>query len=67
MYNVAISAVQQSGSVIHVHTSILFRILFPYRWSQNMIKQSHSWASIQRKPEFEKIHAPWGPLQHYLQ
>lgn len=26
-----ITAVQQSDSVMHVHTSILFQILFPYR------------------------------------
>jgi len=30
---VIISAVQQSDSVIHAHTSILFQILFPYRLS----------------------------------
>ena len=32
MYNVVlISGVQQSDSVIHIHVSILFQILFPYR------------------------------------
>ena len=37
IYNVVmISAVQQSDSVIHGRTSILFQILFPHRWSQNM-------------------------------
>ena len=37
IYKVVIfSAVQQSDSVIHVYTSILFQILFPHRWSQNI-------------------------------
>ena len=41
IYNVVIiSAVQQSGSVIHVHTSILFQILFPCRPSQNIRQNS---------------------------
>ena len=31
-----ISAVQQTDSAIHVHTSILFQSLFQHRWSQNM-------------------------------
>ena len=31
-----ISIVQQSDSVIHLHTFILFQILFPYRLSQNI-------------------------------
>ena len=36
IYNVVpISAVQQRDSVIHVHTSIPFHILFPHRLSQN--------------------------------
>ena len=35
-YNVVIiSAVQQSYSVMYIHTSILFQILFSYRLSQN--------------------------------
>ena len=35
IYNVVtISAVQQSDSVMHVHTSILFQILFPHTLSQ---------------------------------
>ena len=34
IYNVVIiSAVQQSDSVIHVHTSIVFHILFPHTLS----------------------------------
>ena len=33
---VIISAVQHSDSVIHIHTSILFQILFPDRLSQNI-------------------------------
>ena len=33
---VIISTVQQNDSVIHVHTSILFQILFPHRLSQNI-------------------------------
>ena len=28
-----------------------------------MTQQSHSWAYIQRKPEFKKIHAPQCSLQ----
>ena len=32
---VIIYAIQQSDSVIHVHTSMLFQILFPHRLSQN--------------------------------
>ena len=28
---VLVSGVQQSDSVIHIHVSILFQILFPYR------------------------------------
>ena len=32
-----------------------------------MIHQSHSWAYIWRKSQFEKIHAPQCSLQHYLQ
>ena len=36
IYRVTVSAVQQSDSVIHVHTSILFQILFPDRVSQNI-------------------------------
>ena len=36
IYNVVIiAAVQQSDSVIHVHTSILSQILFLYRLSEN--------------------------------
>ena len=31
-----------------------------------MIHQSHSWAYIWRKSQFEKIHAPQCSLQHYL-
>ena len=35
IYNAAIiSMVQQSDPVIHIHTSILFQILYPYRLSQ---------------------------------
>ena len=32
IYNVVlVSGVQQSGSVMHIHLSVLFQILFPYR------------------------------------
>ena len=31
-----ISTVQQSDSVVHIHTSIRFQILFPHRLSQNI-------------------------------
>ena len=37
IYNVVlISGTQQSDSVIHIHISILFQILFSYRLSQNV-------------------------------
>ena len=32
---VLVSGVQQSDSVIHIHVSILFQILFPFRLLQN--------------------------------
>ena len=31
-----------------------------------MMQQSHSWAYIQRRPQFKKIQAPEYSLQHYL-
>ena len=34
---VLISGVQQSDSVIHIHVSILFQILFPFRLLQNIM------------------------------
>ena len=37
IYNVVlVSGVQQSDSVIHIHISPLFQILFPYRLLQNI-------------------------------
>ena len=37
IYNVVIgSGVQQSDSVIHIHISTVFQILFPYRLLQNI-------------------------------
>ena len=37
MYNVVlVSGVQYSDSVIHIHGSILFQILFPYRLLQSI-------------------------------
>ena len=33
---VMFSAIQQCDSVIHIYTSIIFQILFPYRLSQNV-------------------------------
>ena len=33
---VLVSGVQQSDSVIHIHVSILFQILFPFRLLQNI-------------------------------
>ena len=47
-------------------------ILEPYRCSlkklksYHMILQSHSWANVNRKPQFEKIYAPQCLLKHYL-
>ena len=41
IYNVAlVSAVQQSESVIHIHISTLFQILFPYRSLQSIEQSS---------------------------
>ena len=37
---VLVSDVQQSGSVIHIHVSILFQILFPFRLLQNIEQSS---------------------------
>ena len=37
MYSVVlVSGVQQSDSVMHIHISILFQILFPYRLLQSI-------------------------------
>ena len=37
IYNIVlVSGVQQGYSVIHIHTSIFFHILFPYRLLQNI-------------------------------
>ena len=36
IYKVVVTSTeQQSDSAIHVHTSILFQLLFPHRFSQN--------------------------------
>ena len=40
IYNVIISARQQSNSVIHAHTSVCFQILFSHRLSQNIGQSS---------------------------
>ena len=41
IYNVVlVSSVQQSDLVIHVHVSILFQILFPFRLLQNIEQSS---------------------------
>ena len=37
---VLVSGVQQSDSVIHIHASILFQILFPFRLLQNIEQSS---------------------------
>ena len=37
---VLVSGAQQSDSVIHVHVSIFFQILFPYRLLQNIEQSS---------------------------
>ena len=37
IYNVLVSGVQQSDSVMHIQISIIFQILFPYRVSQTHI------------------------------
>ena len=38
--NVLVSGVQQSDSVIHIHGSILFQILFPFRLLQSIEQSS---------------------------
>ena len=38
-----------------------------YRQNHLLIQQSHSWASIQRKPRLAKTHVLQCSLQHYLQ
>ena len=38
--NVLVSGVQQSDSVIHIHVSILFQILFLFRLLQNIEQSS---------------------------
>ena len=38
--NVLVSGAQQSDSVIHVHVSILFQVLFPFRLLQNIEQSS---------------------------
>ena len=40
--NVLVSGVQQSDSVIHIHVSILFQILFPFRLLQSIEQSSQS-------------------------
>ena len=37
---VLVSGVQQSDSVIHIHVSILFQVLFPFRLLQNTEQSS---------------------------
>ena len=37
---VLVSGVQQSDSVIHIHVTILFKILFPFRLLQNIEQSS---------------------------
>ena len=41
---VLVSGVQQSDSVIHIHISILFQILFPFRLLQNIEQSSLCYA-----------------------
>ena len=41
MFNVVlVSGVQQSDSVIHIHVSILFQVIFPFRLLQNTEQSS---------------------------
>ena len=39
-YIVLVSGVQQNDSIIHIHVSILFEILFPFRLLQNIEQSS---------------------------
>ena len=36
----AVSGLQQSDSVTYIHVSILFQILFPFRWLYNIEQRS---------------------------
>ena len=78
IYNVVlISGVQQSESVIHIHISILFQILFPYRCKNpqqiliNRIKQHikkiihhDQVGSIPGMKEFFNIHKVISVIHH---
>ena len=62
IYNVVlVSAVQQSESIIHIHISILFQILFPYRSLQRIEQGSLCYIKCSRQPPtdvtFSDIHA----------
>ena len=46
---------------------IVQRFLKQQKQSYHMALQSHSWAYIQRKTLWEKIHVPQCSLMHYLQ
>ena len=57
IYNVVIiSAIQQSDSVIHMHTPILFQILFPYRLHRIL---GRVLCAIQQVPFGQSFHVPW--------
>ena len=45
IYNVLVSAVQQSDSVMHIHVFTLFQIIFPHRLFKNIEQSSLSYNS----------------------
>ena len=53
---VIISAMQQSDSVIHIHTSILFQIIFLHRLSQNFGQSSLCY--VHQVPIGQLFHIP---------
>ena len=56
-YNVVIiSAVQECDLVIHIHTSVLLQILFPYRSTQNAGLRSLGYTPGPHSPGIHKSH-----------
>ena len=51
VHNVLVSGIQQSDSVIYIHVSILFQVLFPLRLLQNIEQSSLCFI----KSSFEKL------------
>ena len=62
-FTIASKRIKYLGINLPVETKDLYSKYDRY----HIIQQSHSWAYIQRKPWFERIHAPQCSLQHCLQ